>query len=156
MDVPLAESPACPEWRETEYQSFLRAISWSPSLSLIKPMRSDSACKWLSLRSFSLDIVDQLSVECSAGWYAGMLDSVASPFERERRRVTAYSGKNLSCSNPSASSSLLAQEERQKNWGFPIHVASTEKIHCLDRMKFNDGILLSLPKFSFTHMTLFL
>ena len=70
MDAPLAESPAYPEWRETEYQSFLRAISWSPSLSLIKRMGSGSACKWLSLRSFSLDIVGQLSVECSAGWYA--------------------------------------------------------------------------------------
>jgi hypothetical protein len=54
MDDPLAESPACPEWRETEYQSFLRAISWSLSLSLIKPMHSGSACKWLSLRSFAL------------------------------------------------------------------------------------------------------
>src|SRR5436190_22748743 len=54
MDAPLDESPACPEWQETEYQSFLRAISWSPSLSLIKPMRSGSACKRLSLRSFAL------------------------------------------------------------------------------------------------------
>src|SRR5206468_2684223 len=100
MDAPLAESPACPEWRETEYQSFLRAISWSPSLSLIKPMRSGSACKWLSLRSFSLDIVGQLSVECSAGWYPGTLDSVASPSRRERRRVRVYSGKNLCARTP--------------------------------------------------------
>jgi hypothetical protein len=37
-----------------------------------------------------------------------------------------------------------------------MHVASTEKIHCLDRIKFKDGDPLSLPEFSFAHMTLFL
>jgi len=37
-----------------------------------------------------------------------------------------------------------------------MHVAATEEIHCFDRIKFKDGILLSLPKFSFVHMTLFL
>jgi hypothetical protein len=39
---------------------------------------------------------------------------------------------------------------------FPMHVAATEEIHCFDRIKFKDGILLSLPEFSFVHMTLFL
>src|SRR5882724_3677222 len=116
MDAPLAESPACPEWRETEYQSFLRAISWSPSLSLIKPMRSDSACKRLSLGSFALF-------------------------------VAAFAREN------SAELPRIHLATQQNN-GFPMHVASTEKIYCLDHIKFKDGILLSLPKFSFVHMTL--
>jgi hypothetical protein len=87
-------------------------------------MRSGSACKRLSLRSFSLDIVDQLSVECSAGWYAGTLDSVASPFDVGicRRFITL----------PAAPADASVQP------------------------KITHRILLSLPKFSFAHMTLFL
>ena len=81
-------------------------------------MRSGSACKRLSLRSFAL-FVAAFAKENSAELPAFIL-------------------------------------QHTKNNGFPMHVASTKKIHCLDRIKFKDGILLSLPKFSFAHMTLFL